>query len=214
MAQAADARDHHPVAGLGVRHLQPLVDGHPRAQDRRNLLEANVGGQVADEVRVGHHIFREAAVDRIAGVLLLVAQGLPTAEAMPAMAAGGVEPGHANAIPFLDVLDPGADARDVADALMARNEGRVRLDRPVALGRVQVGVADAGGLDLHLDHAGARRGDRGVLDHQGLAELTHDGGLHGLGHDHYSSVGSLKRKARAKRPRLQKDQKKPSLSGL
>src|SRR5690606_20145631 len=103
------------------------------------------------------------------------------------------EPGHADAVAFLHMLDACADARDVADALMARNEGRVRLDRAVAFSRVQIGVADAGGLDLHLDHAGTRRRDRRILDHQWLAELTHDSGLHG-GHGHYSSVGSRKRK--------------------
>ena len=39
MAETADAGDHHPVAGLGVRDLEPLVDGHAGAEDRRDLDE-------------------------------------------------------------------------------------------------------------------------------------------------------------------------------
>jgi hypothetical protein len=69
---------------------------------------------------------------------------------MHAVAAGGVEPGHADPVALLDVLDALADRRDIADALMPRNEGR-GLDRPVALGRVQIGVTDARRLDRDLD---------------------------------------------------------------
>ena len=111
VAEPADARDHHPVAGLGVGHLQTLVDGDAGAEDRRDLDEVDVGRQVADEVRVGHHVFGEAAVHRIAGVLLALAERLPAAEAVPAVAAGGVEPRHADPVALLDVLDARADAR-------------------------------------------------------------------------------------------------------
>ena len=64
---------------------------------------ADVVGQVADIVRIGDDVFGEAAVHRIAGVLLLLAQRLPAAQAVPAVAAGGVEPGHADPVAFLDV---------------------------------------------------------------------------------------------------------------
>jgi len=36
----------------------------------------------------------------------------------------------------------------MADALMARNERRVGLDRPIALGGMQIGMAHAGRRDL------------------------------------------------------------------
>ena len=74
------------------------------------------------------------------------------------MAAGGIEPGHADAVAFLHVRDAGAHGDDMTDALMARDEGRLRLDRPVAVDRVQVRVADAARRDLDEDLTGARVG--------------------------------------------------------
>jgi hypothetical protein len=43
------------------------------------------------------------------GVGLALAERLPTAETVLAMAAGGVEPGHPDAVACLDVLDAGSD---------------------------------------------------------------------------------------------------------
>src|SRR6478672_9242412 len=56
---------------------------------------------------------------------------------MLAVATGGVEPGHTNPVALLDVLDAGTDARDETNTLMTRNEGRLGLHRPVALGGMQ-----------------------------------------------------------------------------
>ena len=88
---------------------------------------------------------------------------------MLAVAAGGVQPGHADPVALLDRRDAGADGRDGADALVAGNEGRRGLHRPVAVGGVQVGVAHARGLDLDQDLARARLGYRHLLDRQRLA---------------------------------------------
>ena len=66
--------------------------------------------------------------------------------------------------------------------LVSRNEGRAGLHRPVAIGGVQVGVADARGLDLHQDAARRDFRDRHFLDRQRLAEGTHHRRLHGLRH--------------------------------
>ena len=162
---------------------------------------------------IGHHVFGEAAVHRVAGVLLALAERLPAAEAVLAVAAGGVEPGHADPVALLDVLDAAADGGDVADALVAGDERRVRLDRPVALGGVQVGVADARGVDRHLDHAGARLGDRHLVDGQRLAELANDGGFHGLGHIDIPP-GCLVLAGRTEPPPRLVAQKKPSFFGL
>ena len=137
---------------------------------------------MADIVRIGEDIFGETAVDRIAGVLLALAQRLPAAQAMHTLAAGGIEPGNADAVAFLDVGDARSDRGDMADAFMAGNEGRVGLDRPVALGRVQIGVAHAGRGDLHEDLARSDRWDRCLLNDQRLAECADDGRLHGSCH--------------------------------
>ena len=70
---------------------------------------------------------------------------------MLAVATGGVEPGHANPVAFLDVLDAGTDARDEADTFVTRNEGRIRLHRPVAFGGMQIRVAHSRCLDPDLN---------------------------------------------------------------
>ncbi|PAV92719.1 hypothetical protein WR25_21442 [Diploscapter pachys] len=137
---------------------------------------------MADEIGVGDDIIGKAAIDRIAGVELALAQCLPPPQAMHAVAAGGVEPRHAHPVAFLDMLDALADRRDIADALMPRDEGRVGLDRPVALGGVQVGVADARRLDRDLDQAVADLGNGDFIDGERGTEFADDGCLHGLGH--------------------------------
>ncbi len=182
VAEAADARDHHPVVRPGVGDLEPFVNGHAGAEDRRDLDKADVGGQVTDIVGIGNDIFGEAAVHRIAGVLLLLAQGLPAAHTVLAMATGGVKPGHADPVAFLHVPHACADGDDMAHALMARDERRLGLERPVAVGGVEVGVADAGRryLDEDLSWAGRRHGD--FFDCQRLAELMDDGCHHAFGH--------------------------------
>jgi hypothetical protein len=101
---------------------------------------------------------------------------------MLAVATSGVEPGHANPVALLDVLDAGTDARDEADTLMTRNEGRLGLHRPVALGGMQIRVAHSRCLDLDLDLAGAGLGYRHFLDDQRLAEFAHDCGFHSFRH--------------------------------
>jgi hypothetical protein len=68
---------------------------------------------------------------------------------------------------------------DNADALVAGDERRGGLDRPVAAGGVDVGVAQAAGLDPDPDLTGARLGDRHVPDFQRLVET----GDHGCTHD-------------------------------
>ena len=55
--------------------------------------------------------------------------------------------------------DAGADRLDDADALVAGDERRRRLDRPVAVGGVDVGVAQAARLDADQDLAGSGLGD-------------------------------------------------------
>ena len=64
--------------------------------------------------------------------------------------------------PSLTWRHAGADRDDVADALVAGDERRLRLDRPVALGGVQVGVADAARRDLDQDLARRRASGTGT----------------------------------------------------
>ena len=153
MTEAADTGHHDPIAGPGIGDLEAFVDRNTGAKDRRDLDERNLAGQMPDIVRIRYDVFGEASVHGIAGVLLLRAQRLPASQAMPAVAARRIEPRDADAVAFLDVRNAGADGGDMADALMARDEGRLGLDRPIAVRGVQVGVADAARRDLDEDLA-------------------------------------------------------------
>jgi hypothetical protein len=182
MAEPADSRNDDPVAGPGIGGLEPLVDRNPGAQDRRDLDERNVLGQMSYIVRIRHDIFGEASVHRIAGVLLLLAQRLPSPQAVFAVTAGGIEPGDADAVAFPDVRDAGAHGGDMTDAFVTRDERRLGLHRPIAVRGMQVGVADAARRDPDEDLAGAGVRHGNLLDNEGLPEFTDDCCFHGLGH--------------------------------
>ena len=94
------------------------------------------------------------------------------------MAAGREEPGVADQLAHREVGDALAQGHDLADAFMAGDERRVRLDRPVALDGVQIGVADAAGDQLDQGLSGGRRRHRNPLDDQVLAELLDYSCLH------------------------------------
>ena len=104
-----------------------------------------VGRQVAHVVGVAQRVFGKAAVDRVAGVLLALAQRLPAAQAVRAMAAGRVQPRNADAVALLDMVDTGAHCGDIGPRPSWPGMKGGWFDRPVALGGVQVGVADAAG---------------------------------------------------------------------
>ncbi|MCY1240223.1 hypothetical protein D9M72_530600 [compost metagenome] len=182
MAEAADAGDHHPLAGPRIGDLQSLVDRHARAQDRRDLDKADLVGQQPHVVGIGDDIFAIAAVDGIAGVLLLLAQRFPALQAVLAIAAGAVEPGHADAVAFFHAGHAAAHGGNKAHAFVAGDEGQGGFDRPVAVGGVQVGMADARGFDLYLDLAGAGLGNRNFVDRERRAEFTHHRGFHRCRH--------------------------------
>ena len=130
----------------------------------------------------GRRILREAAIDGIAGVLLLHAQRLPTGQAVTAVAAGGVQPEHADPVALLHALHVRADRCDIADPLMAGNEWQAWLNRPVTFRSMQIGVTDTSGLDLHQYPVGRDVRHIPLLNSQGSAKFMDDGGFHGLGH--------------------------------
>ena len=145
---------HSPGLRLGL--LDALVGGDAGADERRGLLGVKAGRDMGDVVRVGEEVFGKAAVLGVAAELRLGADRLPGRQAILAMAAGRVEPRHADAVAFLDDRDARADRGDAADGLVAGDERQLRLQRPVAGRGVKVGVADAAGLGLDQDLARAR----------------------------------------------------------
>ena len=93
------------------------------------------------------------AVDAVAAVLLALAQRLPAGAAVLAASARGPQPGVTHLVAELEVGDAIAEGDDGAVALVARDERRLRLDGPIPLGGMQIGVADPGGLQLDQDFA-------------------------------------------------------------
>ncbi|MNM98845.1 hypothetical protein D3C81_1113860 [compost metagenome] len=144
---------------------------------------------MADVIGIGQRVFRETTVHRIAAVLLRFAQRFPAAQTVLAIATRRVQPRNADAVAFLDVGDAGTYRDHMANAFVAGNEWRIGLDRPVALHRVQIGVAHATGFDLDQDVARCRARHHHFLDDQRFAELTYDSGLHGSVHACISFYG-------------------------
>ncbi len=182
VSQAAAAGDGHPLAGLRLGLLDALVGSDPRADQGRGLFGAEALGNVRDVVGVGQDVLGEAAIPGVAAELGLSANGLPRGQAVFAVTAGRVEPGHADSVALLDDGHPGAQCDNDADRLVTGNEGRGRLQRPVAVRGMQVGVADAARFGLHQNLAWSGRWDIPFLEHQRLSDRGDDRGLHLVGH--------------------------------
>src|ERR1700722_3011467 len=106
---------------------------------------------MSDVVRIGHCIFRIAAVLGVATKLCFCAAGLLSREAIYAVSAGGVEPDNAGAVAFLHCLHVSSNARNVTNALVSGNEGWRWLNGPIAFCCVQIGMTYAAGLHLDLN---------------------------------------------------------------
>ena len=77
-------------------------------------------GHPDDVAGVGGGVLAEAAVDRVAHVLLLEAERLPAGDAVVADAARIAEPRHRDAVAERDLGHARAELDDDADALVAR----------------------------------------------------------------------------------------------
>ncbi len=187
MPQPPDAADRHPLPGAGLGLLQALVDGHAGAQHRRGGAPVKALGQPAHIIRLGPHELRIAAVHRVAGHLLALAQRLPAAHAMRAAPAGRVQPGRAHPVALLQMGDARAHGGHLAHALMPRDEGGGGLHRPVAHRGMQVGVADPACPHPDQDLPGPHLRHRHLAYLQGRAKARHHGGLHRLRQGHRSS---------------------------
>ena len=97
------------------------------------------------------------------------------------MAAGGIEPWHADAVAFFHGRHAGAKLDDDADGFVPWNEGDRWFHWPVAFCGVQIRMADAAGFGFDQYLAGPRNRDRPFLHGERLAEFHHHGGVHCFG---------------------------------
>jgi len=89
LAEATDARDNHPLARAGLRHLQALVHGHACTEDGGNLKQVSTFWNVCAVAGIYQHVFTEGTINRVAAVLGVVAQCFPTGAAMLTDTTGG-----------------------------------------------------------------------------------------------------------------------------
>src|SRR4030095_1701659 len=131
VAEAADARDHHPFAGPDLRLLKTFVDGHSGAQDRSRRTPFKIVRQATDVVWIGQRIFREAAVYGVAAVQLGAAPRLPPGPAARAVPAGRMQPRNSDPIALLDAADGTAQRGHRSHAFVAWDEARLWRDGPI-----------------------------------------------------------------------------------
>jgi hypothetical protein len=181
MAEAADAKNGDALAGFNLGVPAGAVDGQPGAEERRGLMGRERGRDFKRVAGARLHELGVAAVDGAAGDGLALAKIFPTIAAELALAAGGVNPGNAGTVADGEVADGGALLDYAADHFVAEDERELEVgieDGPVAVGQVQIGVADAAGFDLEEDVVGAAGRPRDFLEAQRLLELVEDGSSH------------------------------------
>lgn len=153
MAEAASAGDGNPLARLRLGLLDALVGSDARADERRGLLGVEARWNAGDVIGIGNKVFGKAAILCISTKLRLRADRFPCRQAILAMTTGRVEPRRADPVTLLDEGDTCSDSDDESDSLVTGNEGKYRLQRPVALGGMEIGVADTTCLGFDEDLA-------------------------------------------------------------
>ena len=108
------------------------------------------------------------------------AQRLPSGQAEFTVSACAVKPSKADAIAFLQMADAWPHGCNNARAFVPRDEGQSWLDRPIAIGRVQIRMADPARDNLYkrLARSGRRNGD--FANAQWFPKLLDNCGLHRL----------------------------------
>jgi len=143
---------------------RPVAD-QPGAEERRGLdVRVPLRDREA-EARVGDRVLGVAAVEVVAGEARSVAEVLPAAQAVAALAARPAEPRDADA-PAGRLVD--------ADDLVAGHERQLRVGQ-LAVDDVQVGAADPAGADAdeQLAGLGLRLGELGRLEPRALRSQDH-----------------------------------------
>ena len=164
---------------LGVPgHAQGPVTDEPRTEQRRGLEVRVVRGDREAEPRVRDAVFREPAIDLVAGVAGAVAEIFSSRQAVTAFSAAPAEPGNTDAVTRAKRARTRAEAFDHPHDLVAGHQGQLRFFE-LAIHDVKIGATDSAGLDPqeHLSGPGSRIGDLGQPER--LAGLFEQHGLHG-----------------------------------
>ena len=85
-----------------------------------------------------------------------------------------------DALTLTQIRDVAAAFDDDADPFMTGDERQRRFHGPVAVRRVEIGMADAAFDDLHEHFVRPGCCARNFVDRQGVTELTNECGFHGF----------------------------------
>jgi len=147
MPQTADAEDRDRLGGSDPGDLDRLVGRHTRARQGGGVPGGDALWYRRSERRGDDSVLGECAVDGVARVLLLLTQRLPPAVAVAALTARVTEPRDRDPVTDRTGAYTRAELLDITDTFVSRNEWRCRLDRPVAVRGVDIGVTQPAALD-------------------------------------------------------------------
>ena len=149
VSQAADPGNRHPLTGSGVGDLESLVDRDSGAQNRCDFQRVGAVGDPGREVGIDQHVGPEAAVDGVSAQFLMLAQRFPAGAAVFAPPAGRPQERVAHLVSHREVDNPLTESDNGAVALVTGDERRRRLEWPIPMRGMQIGVAHP--RRLHLD---------------------------------------------------------------
>src|SRR6202171_2968076 len=158
MPEAADTRDSDPFARPRLGFLEALVGGDAGAEDRRHLRKVDARRKPRRKGRGSDNVLRATTLAVVTGVVLALAYGFPAGLAIFAAHAGVVQPRNADGVARLEISYARAERSHDAGNLVARNERKRGLHRPVAFRGVQVCMAHAAGHHLDQDLSRTRHG--------------------------------------------------------
>ena len=173
MLTCADApKPYNPNRPPGWMLAQPqrTVADHAGAQQRRSLRVVEAGRQVVRVLSRGDDILRKATIRVEAVKADFGAQVFLAGQAEPAVSARAAQPRQPGPVTGTKTRHARAHLIHHADDLVARHQRQPR-QRQVALDDVQVGVADAAGMDAQTHLASARLRRRQLLQRQ-MASCT------------------------------------------
>src|SRR6516164_3731046 len=157
------------------------MHGHTGAKQRRHFNRRKPLGNLQCVARRGFQKLCEAPVHGHSRNLLPRTKVFIAFLAEGALTTGPVNPGYAGAVTNLQIANGGASPDNAAGDLVAEDQGFLDNGselRPISIGQMQIGVADAAGLDLDENLVGFQFRPRNLLEHQRTFEFLQNRGLH------------------------------------
>ena len=175
VGRRAEAVDSEPLPL--TRHDQRTVADESGAEQRRRLKVGVPLRKGKTETMVGHGVLGEAAIYLITGKPGCIAEVFLVAAAVSAVAAGPAEPRDTDPVSLLKPLHSFTDPGNPADHLMSGHQRQLRLVQ-FAVNDMEVGAADAAGMDPDEELTGFRFRNRQLFQHKGFPDPFEHHGAH------------------------------------